>query len=189
MFLEQLAETVGIFDLRKRSLPGRVWPTETDSRREEVRRWKGKEEEMVRIRREGEEEKQLWEQQVWRERVKVRNQSEVCIFQIQNFKAESSQGLFLFQDLNDSYPVLAPIRKAGRMNLRRGGDTVVIHGSQTTPPLVTSGNEAEIDEVESEDDDISNDVRGRDEEEKKEECRRSADTPVPPRFTKAVIWT
>ena len=77
MFLEQLAETVGIFDLRKRSLPGRVWPTETDGRREEVRRWREKEEEMRRRRRgEGEEEKQLWEQQVWRERVKVRNQSE-----------------------------------------------------------------------------------------------------------------
>ena len=62
MFLEQLAETVGIFDLRKRSLPGRVWPTETDGRR--------------RRRREGEEEKQLWEQGGgWRERVKVKNQS------------------------------------------------------------------------------------------------------------------
>ena len=78
MFLEQLAETVGIFDLRKRSLPGRVWPTETDGgRREEKRRWK--EEEVRRRRREGEEEKQLWEQQVWRERVKVRNQSQVNI--------------------------------------------------------------------------------------------------------------
>ena len=77
MFLEQLAETVGIFDLRKRSLPGRVWPTETDGRREEVRRWREKEEEMRRRRRgEGEEEKQLWEQQAWRERVKGRNQSE-----------------------------------------------------------------------------------------------------------------
>jgi len=159
VFLEQLAETVGIFDLRKRSLPGRVWPTETDGRREEMRRWKEKE---VRRRREGEEEKKLCKQQVWRERVK---------------------------DLNDSYPVLAPIRRAGKRHRRRGGDTVVIHGSQTTP-LVTSGNEAEIDEDESEEDDISNDVSGTDEEEeKKEECDRSSGTPVPPRFTKAVIWT
>ena len=93
MFLEQLAETVGIFDLRKRSLPGRVWPTETDGRREEMRRWREKEEEVVRKRREGEEEKQLWEQQVWRERVKVRYRSQVNIqiIQGQNFKAESSR--------------------------------------------------------------------------------------------------
>ena len=27
VFLDQLAETVGIFDLRKRTLPGRVWPS------------------------------------------------------------------------------------------------------------------------------------------------------------------
>ena len=84
-----------------------------------------------------------------------------------------------FQDLNDSYPVLAPITRPGRR--QRGGDTVVIHGSQTTP-LVTSGNEAEIGEDESEEDDISND-------EKSEECERIGDTTVPPRFTKAVIWT
>ena len=108
------------------------------------------------------------------------------IIQGQYFKAESSRP-FVFQDLNDSYPVLAPIRRPGRR--RRGGDTVVIHGSQN-PTLVTSGNEAEIDEDESEEDDISNDVSGTDEEEeKKEEYDRSADTPVPPRFTKAVIWT
>ena len=67
--------------------------------------------------------------------------------------------------------MLAPIRRPGRK--RRGGDTVVIHGSQT------SGNEAELEE------DKSND----EEEEEKEECEGSADTPVPPRFTKAVIWT
>ena len=86
--------------------------------------------------------------------------------------------------------MLAPIRRPGRG--RRGGDTVVIHGSQTSPILVKSGNGAEIDEDLSEEDDICNGVHGRDEEdEKKEESERSAnaDTPVPPRFTKAVIWT
>ena len=57
-----MAETVGIFDLRKRSLPGRVWPTDMDGRKEEGRR-----------RREGGEERQLWNQQEWRERVKARN--------------------------------------------------------------------------------------------------------------------
>ena len=92
-------------------------------------------------------------------------------------KAES----FLFQDLNDSYPVLAPIRRPGRR--QRGGDTVVIHGNQT------SGNEAEIEEDEKEDDDICTNVSGTEEEEEKRKEARSADTPVPPRFTKAVIWT
>ena len=56
MFLEQLAETVGLFDLRKRNLPGRVWPTETDGRREEMRRWREKEEEVRKRREEGEKE-------------------------------------------------------------------------------------------------------------------------------------
>ena len=86
--------------------------------------------------------------------------------------------------------MLAPIRRPGRS--QRGGDTVVIHGSQSTPLLVKSENEAEIDEDESEEDDICNDVNGGDEEdEKKEESKRigNGDTPVPPRFTKAVIWT
>ena len=86
--------------------------------------------------------------------------------------------------------MLAPIRRPGRR--QRGGDTVVIHGSQSTPLLVKSENEAEIDEDEGEEDDICNDVNGGDEEdEKKEESERSAnaDTSVPPRFTKAVIWT
>ena len=85
--------------------------------------------------------------------------------------------------------MLAPIRRPGRS--QRGGDTVVIHGSQT-PLLVKSENEAEIDEDESEEDGICNDVNGGDEEdEKKEESERigNGDTPVPPRFTKAVIWT
>ena len=68
MFLEQLAETVGLFDLRKRNLPGRVWPTETDGRREEMRRWREKEEEVrkrreeVRKRREEEEEEEKMRQ-------------------------------------------------------------------------------------------------------------------------------
>ena len=84
--------------------------------------------------------------------------------------------------------MLAPIRRPGRS--QRGGDTVVIHGSQSTPILVKSENETEIDEDLSEEDDICNGINGRDEEdEKKEESERSSDTPVPPRFTKAVIWT
>ena len=111
----------------------------------------------------------------------IRSQSGMWIIQGQYFKAESSRP-FVFQDLNDSYPVLAPIRRPGRR--RRGGDTVVIHGSQN-PTLVTSGNEAEIEEDKSDEDDRSND----EEEEEREECEGSADTPVPPRFTKAVIWT
>ena len=84
--------------------------------------------------------------------------------------------------------MLAPIRRPGRRE--RGGDTVVIHGScQTTPPLlVKSANGGEIDE--SEEDDICYDINGTDEgDEKKEESDRIADTPVPPRFTKAVTWT
>ena len=104
----------------------------------------------------------------------IRSQSGMWIIQGQYFKAESSRP-FVIQDLNDSYPVLAPIRRPGR----RGGDTVVIHGSQT------SGNEAELEEDKSNEDDRSND----EEEEEKEECEGSADTAVPPRFTKAVIWT
>ena len=84
--------------------------------------------------------------------------------------------------------MLAPIRRPGRS--QRGGDTVVIHGSQSTPLLVKSGNGAEIDEDESEEDDICNEVHGTDKgDEKKAESERIADTPVPPRFTKAVIWT
>lgn len=52
-----------------------------------------------------------------------------------------------------------------------------------------SGNEAEIDEDESEEE-ICNNINGTDEkDEKKEESERIEDTPVPPRFTKAVIWT
>ena len=58
MFLEQLAETVGLFDLRKRNLPGRVWPTETDGRREEMRRWREKEEEVRKRKEEGEKEEE-----------------------------------------------------------------------------------------------------------------------------------
>ena len=74
-----MAETVGIFDLRKRSLPGRVWPTDMDGRKEEGRRRreggeeKEKEKEEGRRRWEGGEEKQLWNQQAWRERVKARD--------------------------------------------------------------------------------------------------------------------
>ena len=99
-----------------------------------------------------------------------------CFPQGHNSK-DNISGSFIFQDLNDSYPVLAPIRR------RRGGDTVVIHGNQT------SGNEAEIEEDEREDDDICTNVSGTEEEEEKRKEARSADTPVPPRFTKAVIWT
>ena len=83
--------------------------------------------------------------------------------------------------------MLAPIRRPGRR--QRGGDTVVIHGSQSTPLLMKSGNEAEIDENESEEE-ICNNINGTDEkDEKTEESERIEDTPVPPRFTKAVIWT
>ena len=108
-------------------------------------------------------------------------QSKMWIIQVQYFKAELS---FVSQDLNDSYPVLAPIRRPGRR--QKGGDTVIIQGNQT-PPLVTSGNEAEIEEDKSDDeDDTGND----EEEEENEECEGSADKQqVPPRFTKAVIWT
>ena len=110
-------------------------------------------------------------------------QSQMWIIQGQYFKAELSRP-FIFQDLNDSYPVLAPIRRPGRR--QKGGDTVVIQGNQT-PTLQASGNEAEIEEDKSDDeDDTGND----EEEEENEECEGSADTqPVPPRFTKAVIWT
>ena len=65
MFLGQVAETVGLFDLRKRSLPGRVWPTEgvARGRRATTGGLPGLEE--------GEEERQLWHHHTWRERVKV----------------------------------------------------------------------------------------------------------------------
>ena len=85
--------------------------------------------------------------------------------------------------------MLAPIRRPGRR--QGGGDTIVIHGSQSSHGLlVKSGNGTEIDEDESEEDDIrNNNINGADKEEEKKECERIADTPVPPRFTKALIWT
>ena len=97
---------------------------------------------------------------------------------------------FVFQDLNESYPVLAPIRRPGRRE--RGGDTIVIHGSQSSHGLqVKSENGAEIEEDESEEeDDIRNKkINGANKEDEKRESERIADTPVPPRFTKALIWT
>ena len=104
-----------------------------------------------------------------------------------NFKARASRP-FAFQDLNESYPVLAPIRRPGRR--QRGGDTIVIHGNETKKS--ENGEEIDEDESEEEDDIWNDDPDGADEEKdekKKKEIERIADTPVPPRFTKAPIWT
>lgn len=74
VFLGQVAETVGLFDLRKRSLPGRVWPTEGEARplarREERRATAGGLPGLPGLV-EGEEERLLWHHHTWRERVKV----------------------------------------------------------------------------------------------------------------------
>ena len=68
-----------------------------------------------------------------------------CFPQGHNSK-DNISGSFIFQDLNDSYPVLAPIRKPGPRK-KRGGDTIVIHGSQKPSPSVSTC-DGEIDENE-----------------------------------------
>ena len=110
-----------------------------------------------------------------------------CFPQGHNSK-DNISGSFIFQDLNDSYPVLAPIRKPG-LRRKRGGDTIVIHGSQKPSPSVSSCDgeieESEDDDDEEEEDDEEDDVDGG----KEEMSGAKRDTPVPPRFTKALIWT
>ena len=67
----------------------------------------------------------------------------------------------------------------------------MIHGSQKNPPSVSTCDgeieESEDDEEEEEDDDEEggDDVDG----EKEKMSGEKRDTPVPPRFTKALIWT
>ena len=122
-----------------------------------------------------------------------------CFPQGHNSK-DNISGSFIFQDLNDSYPVLAPIRKPGPRK-KRGGDTIVIHGSQKTPPSVSTCDgeieESEDDDEEEEEDEDDDEEGGYDEEEvgddvdgeKEKMSGEKRDTPVPPRFTKALIWT
>ena len=65
----------------------------------------------------------------------------------------------------------------------------MIHGSQKTPPSVSSCDgeveESEEEDEEEEEDDEDDDVVG----EKEKMSGEKRDTPVPPRFTKALIWT
>ena len=107
-----------------------------------------------------------------------------CFPQGHNSK-DNISGSFIFQDLNDSYPVLAPIRKPVPRK-KRGGDTIVIHGSQKPSPSVSScDGEIEESEDDHEEEDGEDDVDGG----KEEMSGAKRDTPVPPRFTKALIWT
>ena len=116
-----------------------------------------------------------------------------CFPQGHNSK-DNISGSFIFQDLNDSYPVLAPIRKPGPRR-KRGGDTIVIHGSQKPSPSVSScdGGIEESEEDDEEEDEDEEEGEDDDEEEGGDDVdggkEKMRDTPVPPRFTKALIWT